>query len=50
MATTFPDVPIRGGEFGEFETLQSIGKARAVLGYEPQHSWRDHIEISAQRR
>ncbi|HEX4704287.1 MAG TPA: NAD(P)-dependent oxidoreductase [Pseudonocardiaceae bacterium] len=45
MAGTFPDVPIRK-ELGEFETLQSIEKARAILGYEPQHSWRDHVETS----
>lgn len=42
MATTFPAVPIRK-ELGEFETLQSIERARTVLGYEPEHSWRDHV-------
>jgi hypothetical protein len=24
-------------------TLLSIGRARQVLGFEPAHSWRDHI-------
>ncbi|WP_261165484.1 NAD(P)-dependent oxidoreductase [Microbacterium sp. Marseille-Q6965] len=38
----FPDVP-RKREFGENETLLSIEKARRVLGYEPRHSWRDHV-------
>lgn len=28
-------------ELGEHETMLSIDKARALLGYEPQHSWRD---------
>ena len=28
-------------ELGEHDTLLSIDKARRLLGYEPQHSWRD---------
>ena len=28
-------------EMGRDETFYSIGKARELLGYEPQHSWRD---------
>ena len=43
MAAVFPDVPIRG-ELGEFESLQSIAKAKAVLGYQPRYSWRDHVD------
>jgi hypothetical protein len=39
MADVFPDVPVRG-ELGTHETLLSIEKARRVLGYEPEHSWR----------
>ncbi len=42
MAETFPDVEIRG-DLGEHETLLAIGKARRMLGYEPRHSWRDHV-------
>ena len=42
MATVYPDVPIRR-ELGEFETLLSIDKARALLGYEPAHSWRQYV-------
>ena len=38
----FPDVPT-SREFGPNETLLSIDKARRVLGYDPQHSWRDHV-------
>ena len=29
-------------ELGEYESPLSIDKARALLGYDPQHSWRDH--------
>jgi nucleoside-diphosphate-sugar epimerase len=40
-AELFPGVEIRG-EIGEHETLMSIGKAKRVLGYAPEHSWRSH--------
>ena len=39
MADVFPGVPVRS-DLGEHETLLSIDKARRVLGYEPEHSWR----------
>jgi nucleoside-diphosphate-sugar epimerase len=39
MAAFFPDVEVRR-ELGEHETLLGIDHARAVLGYEPRHSWR----------
>jgi nucleoside-diphosphate-sugar epimerase len=39
MAEVFPEVPLRGTVEGT-GTLLSIGKARRVLGYEPEHSWR----------
>jgi nucleoside-diphosphate-sugar epimerase len=35
----FPDVP-RRADFGKLESLFSIERARAVLGFEPRHSWR----------
>jgi nucleoside-diphosphate-sugar epimerase len=38
----FPGVEIRK-VLGKNETLLSIEKARRILGYEPQHSWRDSI-------
>jgi UDP-glucose 4-epimerase len=41
-ASVYPGVEVRK-ELGEHETLLSIDKARRLLGYEPQHSWRDHI-------
>jgi nucleoside-diphosphate-sugar epimerase len=41
MAEVFPDVEIRR-DLGEHETLLGIDKARRILGYQPQHSWRDH--------
>jgi nucleoside-diphosphate-sugar epimerase len=40
-AEVFPDVEVRK-TLGEHETLLSIDKARRVLGFDPQHSWRDH--------
>jgi nucleoside-diphosphate-sugar epimerase len=39
MAEVFPDVPLRGKVEGT-ATLLSIDKARRVLGYAPEHSWR----------
>ncbi|MEV4499911.1 NAD(P)-dependent oxidoreductase [Micromonospora arborensis] len=44
MAEVYPGVEIRK-ELGEHETLLSIDKARRVLGYDPQHSWRDHVDL-----
>jgi nucleoside-diphosphate-sugar epimerase len=38
-AEVYPGVPVTR-ELGEHETLLSIDKARRVLGYEPEHSWR----------
>jgi UDP-glucose 4-epimerase len=43
VAEVFPGVEHKR-EFGEHETLLSIDKARRLLGYDPQHSWRDHVE------
>ena len=42
MAEVYPDVEVRK-ELGEHETLLSIDKARRLLGFEPQHSWRDQV-------
>jgi nucleoside-diphosphate-sugar epimerase len=41
-AEYFPDVPVTR-ELGEHETMLSIDKARRLLGYDPQHSWRDAV-------
>jgi nucleoside-diphosphate-sugar epimerase len=45
LAEVFPEVPLRR-EIGEFETLLSIDRARDVLGFEPAHSWRDHVSAT----
>ncbi len=36
----FPGVQF-AGDVGPNETLLSIGKARDLLGYEPEHGWRE---------
>jgi nucleoside-diphosphate-sugar epimerase len=43
MKQVFPDVKITK-ELGTYETLLSIDRARAELGYEPEHSWRDEVK------
>jgi nucleoside-diphosphate-sugar epimerase len=43
MAEVYPSVPYRPTA-GTFDTLLSIEKARRLLGYEPQWSWREHID------
>src|SRR5882757_213805 len=40
MSNNFPNVPV-GAKLGEFDTLLSIDKARRVLGYAPQYTWRN---------
>ncbi len=40
MAEVFPGVELRGQLEGN-QTLLGIAKARRLLGYAPQHSWRD---------
>ena len=42
VAEYFPDVPVARPIEGR-ETLLSIDKARRLLGYDPQHSWRDEV-------
>ena len=41
LAEVFPGVPVRKKDLGRNETLLSIEKARRMLGYEPEHSWRE---------
>lgn len=45
VAEVFPDTPVNG-DLGEHDTLLSIDKARRLLGFDPQHSWRDHVSGS----
>ena len=41
VAGAFPAVPLR--DIGEFDTLMSIDRARAELGFEPAHLWRGEL-------
>jgi nucleoside-diphosphate-sugar epimerase len=43
LAEVFPGTPLTR-EVGEFGTLLAIDRARQVLGYDPQHSWRHHVK------
>ncbi|NQX28816.1 NAD(P)-dependent oxidoreductase [Microbacteriaceae bacterium VKM Ac-2854] len=40
VAEVFPNAPIKR-PFSDTETLLSIDKARRILGFAPEHSWRD---------
>jgi nucleoside-diphosphate-sugar epimerase len=42
LAEVFPGVQLRS-EVSEFGTLLAIDRARQVLGYEPRHTWRNHL-------
>jgi len=39
----FPTVPLRRPVEGH-ETLLSIDRAGKLLGYRPEHRWRDHVK------
>ncbi len=41
VAEVFPEVEVRR-EWASTRRCCGIDKARRVLGYEPEHSWRDH--------
>ena len=43
LAEVFPDVPLTH-DVGTYGTLLAIDRARRVLGFEPGHSWRDHVK------
>jgi nucleoside-diphosphate-sugar epimerase len=43
LAEVFPGVPLTR-DVGKFGTLLAIDRARQVLGFEPAHSWRDHVK------
>jgi nucleoside-diphosphate-sugar epimerase len=45
LEEVFPGVP-RRRDLGEFESLLATDRAREAIGYEPQHSWRDHIPVA----
>ena len=44
LAQVYPGVKLTR-EVGEFGTLLAIDRAREVLGFEPAHSWRDHVTV-----
>jgi nucleoside-diphosphate-sugar epimerase len=44
IASVFPGVPLTG-PVAQFGTLLSIDRARKVLGYQPRHTWRDHVSV-----
>ena len=46
MAEVFPSVPLRRAVAGH-ETLLAIDRARSILGFRPEHRWRDHVEAPA---
>ena len=43
-AEVFPNVEVVK-ELGEHETLLSIEKAKRLLGYAPEHSWRNYHSL-----
>ena len=43
LAEVYPGVTLTR-DVGEFGTLLAIDRARAALGFTPQHSWRDHVD------
>ena len=44
LAEVFPGVRLTR-DVGESGTLLAIDRAREVLGFEPAHSWRDHVTV-----
>ena len=44
IAEVFPGVTLTR-DVGEFGTLLAIDRAREVLGFQPEHSWRDHVTM-----
>ena len=47
MQAVFPDVEIRH-ELGDYQSLFAIEAARELLGFEPRHSWRQHVSDTTQ--
>jgi nucleoside-diphosphate-sugar epimerase len=43
LAEVFPGVKLTR-DVGEHGTLLAIDRAREVLGFNPEHSWRDHVQ------
>jgi nucleoside-diphosphate-sugar epimerase len=49
LAEVFPDVRLTR-EVVESGTLLAIDRARKVLGFEPRHTWRHHVDANAEER
>jgi hypothetical protein len=45
LDAVFPGVP-RRAPIGGNVSLFSIERARAELGFEPRHTWRDEVELA----
>jgi nucleoside-diphosphate-sugar epimerase len=45
LAEVFPGITLTR-DVGEFGTLLAIDRAQQAIGYQPRHSWRDHISVS----
>ena len=45
LADEFPSVPLTRTVEGR-ETLLAIGRARALLGYAPEHAWQDELALA----
>ena len=46
LAEVFPEVKL-ARDIGTYETLLAIDRARELLGFNPEHSWRDHVNVAA---
>jgi nucleoside-diphosphate-sugar epimerase len=44
LAEVYPNLEVKSN-VGEYKTLLSIDKAQKMLGYAPQHSWRDYLTV-----
>jgi nucleoside-diphosphate-sugar epimerase len=44
LAEVYPGVKLTR-DVGEYGTLLAIDRAREVLGFNPEHSWRDHVTM-----
>ncbi|MGQ9555737.1 MAG: hypothetical protein ACUVWR_16685 [Anaerolineae bacterium] len=42
----FPEVSAFAPDWGGYRSALSCKKAEALLGYRPEHSWRDHVPLA----
>ncbi len=48
VAEYFPTVSLKDGH-GEYQSLMSWEKAATMIGYDPQHSWREFISLDGEK-